>query len=578
MAASDSGLATGDAGPAVAPAGGRIYPRALVAAAPAMGLALLLLLPFYRKAYTMDDTLFMLQAQQLLRDPLHPTALDVVWAEVPQRLSAIMPSGPVMAYLLWPAAAHGGAEWLAHGVQGLVLGLGLWATAALALRLGYSRLGARLAALLVATTPAVLGMAGTVMPDIPAMAFGVLALDLFVGFTQASQPVRKLAWGLCASLALALAALSRPHLSLLVFVAALLSHRPDAGWDRSSLGRWLGRWLGRSLWPLGLAGALCLLALRITQDPLQDTGVTSSIGHFASLGGLPKNLLAFFAHASLALPLCLPWAVLRRRYLSGRLIVAMTGLAALLMIVTGFWGSWGTRYAETIYLSPILGLAVACFVDLLRVVVARRERLGLALFAWLCLPLPMVFYVQLPTKYWVPTAPAVALLLLRELGLHGPQAQAITDGRMRRLLGLTLGLGALLGVLIVRTDAAFAELGRRAAAEQIAPRVQGGESVWFVGRWGFQWYAQRAGARTVTRTPPWPAPGSIVVASNRAADSCLIEVVKKKRLLAQLGDIRWGGRVMADEVGAGFFSNGWGLLPWMISAEPLDRYDIYRVE
>ena len=182
----------------------------------------------------------------------------------------------------------------------------------------------------------------------------------------------------------------------------------------------------------------------------------------------------------------------------------------------------------------------------------------------------------------VPTAPAVALLLLRELGLHQPQAQAISDGRTRRpvglTLGLTLGLGALLGFLIVRTDAAFAELGRRAAAEQIAPRVQNGESVWFVGRWGFQWYAQRAGARTVTRTPPWPAPGSIVVASNRAADSCLIEVVKKKRLVTQLGDIHWGGRVMADEVGAGFFSNGWGLLPWMVSAEPLDRYDVYRVE
>ena len=53
---------------------------------------------------------------------------------------------------------------------------------------------------------------------------------------------------------------------------------------------------------------------------------------------------------------------------------------------------------------------------------------------------------------------------------------------------------------------------------------------------------------------------------------------EEKAPVAQLGDIRWGGRVMADEVGAGFFSNGWGLLPWMISAEPLDRYDVYRVE
>lgn len=63
-----------------------------------------------------------------------------------------------------------------------------------------------------------------------------------------------------------------------------------------------------------------------------------------------------------------------------------------------------------------------------------------------------------------------------------------------------------------------------------------------------------------------------------SAYSGLIEVVPRRRLLTQFGELSWGGRVMADEVGAGFFSNGWGLLPWMISAEPLDRYDVYRVE
>jgi hypothetical protein len=77
----------------------------------------------------------MLQAEHLLRDPLHPTAFEVIWSEVPQRLSAIMPSGPLMAYLLVPAAAHGGAEWLAHVVQWGMLALALIASAALAILL-----------------------------------------------------------------------------------------------------------------------------------------------------------------------------------------------------------------------------------------------------------------------------------------------------------------------------------------------------------------------------------------------------------------------------------------------------------
>ena len=294
------------------PGGSRVYPRALVAAAPAIGLALLLLLPFYRKAYTMDDTLFMLQAQQLLRDPLHPTALDGVGRG---------PAAAVGDHAEWAgdgvsAVAGGGARRGgvagAWGVQGLVLALGLFATSALALRLGYSALGARLAALLVATTPAVLGMAGTVMPDIPAMALA-FALDLFVGFTQASHPIQswpgvflprsRLGWRRCRVLISACSSASRRCL-LTRQMRAGIGHRCDGG-SSARCGR--SAPAGSAL-PAGSAGHA---------GPASEHRVTSSIGHFASLDGLPKNLLAFFAHASLALPLCLPWAVLRRRSSAG---------------------------------------------------------------------------------------------------------------------------------------------------------------------------------------------------------------------------------------------------------------------
>jgi hypothetical protein len=544
-------------------------------AAPAIALCLIILIPFYDKAFTIDDTLFMLQAEHALHDPLHPTAFEVVWSEIPQRLSSIMPSGPVMAYLLLPAAALHGAEWLAHLAQWAMLALGLVATAALALRLGLSASAARWCALLTAASPAVLGMAGTVMPDIPAMALGVLGIERYVAFLPPQRRCFRLWLGGGAALCLGLAALSRPHLILLVIVAGLLALAQDRagkppGWRF---------WPWWSLWPLGLAGSLSALVLRLTQDPLKGTGVVSSIGFFASPLGSPKNLLAFLTHWTLALPLVLPWAVWRWRRLPMRLIRNASIVAALLMVVTAFWGTWGTRYVKTLYLSPFLGVAVACFVDLLRDRFDRRDRIGLALAAWLFLALPVLLYVQLPSKYLVPSAPAAALLLLREL--YSPVA-GISSGRQRylrmRLLLCTVGIGALLGLLIVRTDAAFAQLGRRAAAELIQPRVRRGEKVWFVGRWGFQWYAERAGAVAVTRTPPLPLPGDIIVASMRAADACLIDMIPNRRFLQRLSDESWGGRLMADEVGAGFFSNGWGLLPWMVSGHALDRYDVFRVE
>ena len=87
------------------------------------------------KAFTIDDTVFMRQAVWALEDPLHPSALTMVWSEVPRpmRLSQVMPTGPLMAWLLTPAALAGGSEVVAHLVQLLLLALAILEVAALVL-------------------------------------------------------------------------------------------------------------------------------------------------------------------------------------------------------------------------------------------------------------------------------------------------------------------------------------------------------------------------------------------------------------------------------------------------------------
>ena len=49
--------------------------------APALLLAVAVLLPYLSKAFTIDDPLFLRSAEQVLRDPLHPTAFSIVWDE-----------------------------------------------------------------------------------------------------------------------------------------------------------------------------------------------------------------------------------------------------------------------------------------------------------------------------------------------------------------------------------------------------------------------------------------------------------------------------------------------------------------
>jgi hypothetical protein len=189
---------------------------------------------------------------------------------------------------------------------------------------------------------------------------------------------------------------------------------------------------------------------------------------------------------------------------------------------------------------------------------------------WLLLALPVVIYVQMTPKYLVPSAPAAALLLAR---LYAAPAR----GRLvRPLIALVGACGLVLGLLIVRADAAFAALGRRAAAELIAPAVVQGRTVWFVGHWGYQWYALHAGGRPLTRPPPAPAAGDLVVASAKTHGAEMIDLVKHRRAVATLVDDAPGGRIMGG--GAGFFSNHWGDLPWTWSTEELDRFTAWLVE
>ena len=51
--------------------------------------------------------------------------------------------------------------------------------------------------------------------------------------------------------------------------------------------------------------------------------------------------------------------------------------------------------------------------DLLFEALRKRDHTGLFLMLWILIPLPIVYYVQLPIKYLLPCMPAVILLCFR---------------------------------------------------------------------------------------------------------------------------------------------------------------------
>ena len=525
-------------------------------ASPALIVAALLLLPFARKAFTIDDTLFLKQAGQVLKDPLHPTAFQAVWSEapVPLRMSAIMPSGPVMAYLLVPSILLDGAEWAAHLAVLATMLLALVATAALALRLGLDEAEARWAALLLACTPSAVGMAATAMPDVPAMAFGVLGLERALAFRQD----RRWHQAVLSALGLALGALSRPHAILLVAVAGLL-FLVQGGSLRDRI-----RGAGTAWLPLLAAPLLFLAVLVMTRDPVTGAGATAFAAEtFSGWAFVGSNLVAYAVHWVLVVPLAIPWTAMRwKRLIRGPVLYigAAAGTAAVALATNHH------RYAPVI--GPIAGLGLAVLWDVFADARTRRDLLQGALGAALLVPLPIVAYLHLPSKYLLVSAPAAVVLVVRALRSRGPRFA-------RPVLAATLVLGAALGLLIVRADADFAGLARRATADWIAPRVAAGQRVWFSGHWGFQWYAEKAGARPLTSTPPLPAAGDFAVADLAAFG---VRILARNDLapLAAMTEGKPGGRIIAPERCAGFYSNSWGFLPWTWSSKVNKRFVLFQ--
>ena len=113
------------------------------------------------------------------------------------------------------------------------------------------------------------------------------------------------------------------------------------------------------------------------------------------------------------------------------------------------------------------------------------------------MPLPLVIYVHLPPKYLVSSVPAAAIIVAR-LAIDKPR-------RTLPLVAAVLGTYFVVCIQLLRADAAFSNLGRRAAAELVRPLLHSGERVWFTGHWGFQWYAMKEGATPLTlRDSPSP--------------------------------------------------------------------------
>lgn len=516
-------------------------------AVPAFLWVALVFVLFHDKAYTIDDPFFLAQAEQILAHPLDPSGFDIVWGTSVGRASEVSPTGPGMAYLLTPTAALGGAEWAAHGTVFAFLALGAWAIAALSRQLGAERAEARIAAGALVSIPVVLAMAGTAMPDVPAMAVGLVGMERTLAFRRERNATQGIAAALCFTAAI----LIRSHAVMLLPVAAVfLVGKELRPFD------WKRALDMRRLWPIVAAIPIAVGFAWLTRDSQSGVMNFATSTEYLESRALPRRLTAFFCHFLLAIPFSLAWSLLHFRRLSGRIFVAVAVILALVIDSDRAWAA------------PFAAFSAVALWDVFGSAWRSRDVDRIALALWIFAALPIVAYVHLPAKYLAISAPAAALLLLFE-------ARILTPRRRRILLVGWMIAGSALGLAILRADARLAAVGREAADRLVVPQIAAGKTVWYAGSWGFQWYAESAGARPLLADPDGPRAGDYIVYSSFRSGA-LGERHYGQRI-DTVADRGPGGRVMDRDAHAGFYWEDFGYLPWSWATGTVDQYELWRI-
>jgi hypothetical protein len=531
----------------------------LACAWPALLLATMCLLPFLNKAYLTDDPWFLMIGQQIVKQPMHPMDFDICWnngfphecRNAYQWASGNALMGQVaLGYVLVPTVLGGTHEWTAHLTQLVLAWIAVLAMTALILRFGWDRWHATAGALLLVAIPPFLPMASTAMPDILATALAVIAMEQLAAW----KTERRWRQGAAAAIALGLAGFARPHLVLLLPLGAFFlldTVNPRKFLIQFRRSPWL--------WIPVVAGIGLLLAAFLALRS-QDLG-PKSLSFDLRRRNILANLYAFLLYFALPLPLALCWAANRLKAGRWLLIAIFIAVGAMLpMMFTLQWDRWLVMFLAMVGFG-VLG-------NLLYMAARERDVTGLFLMLWALIPLPIVSYEHLPIKYLLPCIPAVILLCFRLL-------EGVPVRLARAVVVLLIVAETGYSIVILRSDAEYADSGRDAMHALVTPHVAAGESVWFPQQCCSYWYAALDGARLADPRGPLPLPGDLLVVDPTAAGSFpqLGRFPRRHLVETRTHKYRFG-----RTVGLPFGGLYGGFWLWGFGDTDTDQFELWRIE
>ncbi len=516
-------------------------------------LPALLLLPFVGKAFHVDDSAFITYARVIAADPLRPFHGTYVY--LGKRITLFDQPNP----LLWPyliagvRMVFGESEVAMHLLNLPFAALALWGMQSLARRLGVSPL---LACVLMGISPAFLVMATDVMPDIAFVGLALAALASGVRAVDEDSAAAGVASGL-----LAYATFLTRYTGLLV--AGLLLVYPICARRRA----WRA-YVPFAVACLGMAGWEYLTWAMAGSPHFQATLRTwsSPFRVRRAIRFLCNNLV--YVGSQLPWPLVTPLLISLRG--TGGAIVALASLALSAAAMEWAQIAWPSPpWLAAVLAWPALALLLDAGTSIRALVPWRTpdRRAVMRLFLAICLVVTLfstIKYVQTAAKYMLLPLAAAILQLLDSYGELRDRARAVA----RAAIGVSIPVTLVLALLVAWSDYRWAGLYPDFFVQRWPRLAPTRGNAYYAGEWGLRHYAERAGLAPYEGQ--WLGPEDCLVYADDNDFGLKRHVLGLQSVTTVM--LRYPGpfAVLDRRHQAGFYSQGWGYLPFVPSNDVVD--------
>jgi|LakMenE01Jun11ns_1017448.scaffolds.fasta_scaffold9957480_3 hypothetical protein len=531
--------------------------------------ALLSLLPFLSKAVHLDDTVFIYVAKQICQSPTDPFGLVINWYGHQMPLHEVQQNGPLASYYMALAASLLGWSEVSLHTAFLV--------PAVASAVGMFYLAKRLcdqpvlSTLIMLLSPAFLVSGTTLMCDVFMMALWLWSVVLWIW----SADRHSHGWAILSAVLIGAGIVTKYYATaiiplllayslfrwhdvrsrvfyLLIPVAMVLAYDQ---YMSSLYGHSLLK--GASDHAIEMAGAKGSVIYRIAVTLTFMGGCLAAILFYAPMLCSRRSLLAacgLCVLAALLLPLFLDLNV---TYWS-----AMTNPQSLLFI-----------FQFAIFLIGGAGILVLVGRDVL----IRRDADSLLLWLWVAgtFIFCSILNWTVNGRSLLPMMPPVSLLLIRGLS-------PLFKGQSRRSVfwkAVPLGLTAALALNVAWADTWWANSARSAAQffDSHGPFLDKRDNVYYTGHWGFQFYMDKLGFRALETNQSTLRLGDSVIFPAYNTNVPLQLLAGAKQVEHHLFPVHPFLATMRSDMGAGFYSNLGGPLPFVIGPVTPDRYTVLTV-